>query len=112
MGKTLSVVSANDLETLNTHLRTFKIYKCAICGEKILQLTNIKTHFKENDDTHKIDGPFDVVRHIKQSRENIDVYDQQYHSYLSLFPEFNLSLFPEFTKTRYQKHLLSGLNGC
>ena len=38
--------TANDLETLDTHLGTYEIYKCKICGEQILKLTNIKTHVK------------------------------------------------------------------
>ena len=38
--------TANDLETLDTHLGTYEIYKCKICGEQVLKLTNIKTHVK------------------------------------------------------------------
>ena len=38
--------TANDLETLDTHLGIYEIYKCKICGEQILKLTNIKTHVK------------------------------------------------------------------
>ena len=79
--------TSKDLETLETHLRTCEIYTCRICDEKIIQFTNIKTHFKEKHGTCNMKGPFDGVRHIKQSRKNSDVYDQQYHSYLSLFPE-------------------------
>ena len=69
--------TAKDLKTLDTHLRTCEIYTCAICGEQILHLTNIKTHFNEKHGTSN--GPFDGVRHIKQPRENIDMYNQQYH---------------------------------
>ena len=58
-----------------------EIYECVICDNKILQLVNLKTHFKENHDTCKMDGPSVGVRHIKQSREYIDIYDQQYLSY-------------------------------
>ena len=79
--------TSKDLETLDIHLGTCEIYKCGICGEKILKLTNIKTHFKENHNSCKMDDPCVGVRHIKQSREHFDVYDQQYHSYLSLLPE-------------------------
>jgi hypothetical protein len=70
---------AKDLETLESHLRTYEIYECVICDIKILQLANIKTHFMISVKW--------MYRHIKQSIENIDVFDQQYHSYLSLFPE-------------------------
>ena len=38
--------TANDLETLDTHLGIYEIYKCKICGEQILKLTNIPTHVK------------------------------------------------------------------
>ena len=57
--------TAKDMETLDTHLRTCEIYECVICDKKILQLANIKTHFKENHDTCKMDGPSVGVRHIK-----------------------------------------------
>ena len=77
---------AEDLEKLDIHLKTCEYYRCEICKEKIWQFTNIKTHFKKKHDLSKrYDYP--GVTHVKPSRENKDVYDQKYHTYISLFPE-------------------------
>ena len=76
-----------DLETLDTHLKTCETYICEICNEKISQLPEVKAHFEKKHNASKNQGYPDGVRHVKQSRENIEVYDNKFHSYKSLFSE-------------------------
>ena len=76
-----------DLETLDTHLKTCEMYICEICNEKISQLPEVKANFETKHNASKNQGYPDGVRHVKQSRENIEVYDNKFHSYKSLFSE-------------------------
>jgi hypothetical protein len=77
---------AKDIGTLEIHLATCEYYECAVCGEKIWQFTDIKEHILAN---HKILSRYDSngVKHIKQSRENAELYDKKFHKFFSLFPE-------------------------
>ena len=75
-----------DLESLDIHLSTCECYYCGLCSEKCKQLSIVKEHFKNKHQESK-QSSFYGVRHIKQSRNNREVYDQTFHSIKSLLPE-------------------------
>ena len=75
---------AKDLETLETHLSTCETYKCNICDKTVTKLTDIKTHFLQK---HEANESNQLVKHIKQSRENEDEFDEKGYSFKDLFPE-------------------------
>ena len=80
---------ATDVENLEIHLTTCEYYKCGLCGEIIWQFTNIKGHILAK---HEILKKYDTngVTNIKPSRENPEIYERKYHSFVSLFPELEI----------------------
>ena len=77
---------ATDLENLEIHLKTCEYYKCELCDEIIWQFTDIKGHVLAK---HKSMYSYQSngIRNIKPSRENKELYDQKFHTFISLFPE-------------------------
>ena len=75
---------AKDLETLETHLITCKFYTCVICDKNMLTFTDIKTHFL---DKHSIYENSRGVFHTKPTRDNNEIYETTFHSFVSLFPD-------------------------
>ena len=67
---------AKDNEDLEIHLSTCEYYKCEECGEKIWKFTSIKEHFisKHGNSDYYRRG----VRNVKPSRENSEIYDQNW----------------------------------
>ena len=76
-----------DLGDLETHLLTCEYYDCEVCTERILQFSNIKEHLLTK---HKeVNKYMFGVDHVKPSRENCELYSKTFHSFISLFPEFD-----------------------
>ena len=78
---------AKSLEQLEIHLSTCEYYQCFVCNEKLWQFIKIKEHFQTKHSD--FDKKKNAIKNIKPSRENSDLYDQKFHSLLSLFPELN-----------------------
>ena len=76
-----------DQGDLETHLLTCEYYDCEACTGKILQFSNIKEHLLTK---HKeVNKYMFGVDHVKPSRENCELYSKTFHSFISLFPEFD-----------------------
>ena len=59
---------ANDLESLEIHLKTCEIYRCTKCGHIAINLQNIKSHIQQD---HEGDTNNRVV-HTKLIRESTE----------------------------------------
>ena len=73
---------AADLENLEIHLTTYEYYKCDLWEEIIWTFTDIKEHILAKHMkiySYQSNG----IRNIKPSRENKDIHNQKYHSFIS-----------------------------
>ena len=71
------------LEDLDVHLTTCEYFKCDICKEKIWQFSKVKEHFISK---HKsVDGTRQGIRNVKPSRDNSELYEEKFHTLISLF---------------------------
>ena len=59
---------ANDLESLEIHLKTGEIYRCTKCGNVAINLQNIKVHIQQDHEGEKNNR----VVHTKLIRESTE----------------------------------------
>ena len=72
---------AKDLEALEIHLCTCEIYKCEKCADVFKHLSELKTHFVKYHEKEM----YRNAEHIKQNRDNKEVYDTRTYKFEDLF---------------------------
>ena len=65
------------------HLSTCEIVKCISCRKTFKTLFDLKQHFSNIHEKEK--ESWKQTEHIKQSRENSEIFDVKIHSYHELF---------------------------
>ena len=79
----LCEINTKDKEELEMHLSTCEIYKCISCNKIFRTLPDLKHHFTNSHE--KEEESWKYTEHIKQNRENSEIFHVKRHSYHDLF---------------------------
>ena len=76
-------INTKNKEELEMHLSTCEIFKCVSCRKTFKTLSDLKQHFSNIHEKEK--ESWKQTEHIKQNRENSEIFDSKIHTYHELF---------------------------
>jgi hypothetical protein len=82
-------LALQNLESLETHLKTCEMCECSKCCDKFKTLLDIKKHIREDHSTEENGKPYKhlQVYHTKQNRTHRDQVHRKIHFIADLFPD-------------------------